>query len=592
MTLSTLPVAPDASTASGTAAYAEPVTAPEWWRRSTDIDKQAIARAARPEYQAWLAHVKTASACTRPVRLAGTMATIETATGRVLSERHTADLPDGVIYKPCGNRRESVCPACSKLYQRDAYQIVRAGLVGGKGVPEQVATHPAVFPTFTAPSFGEVHTRTVRKHTCTRRVECDCRPEPCHARRELSVCPHGVRLVCFARHASTDRNLGTPLCRDCYDYDAQAVWNLTAAELWRRTTIAIDRYMCRIARQRGVADVPVMTYDRKGKARTRWLCPIRLEFSKAAEMQRRAAVHLHCIIRLDGYDPDDPDARPAPPAALDAADIVAAVDHAAATVDFTTKPHPANPEGWPISWGRQVLTKVITTAAAGDVTHAQVAAYLAKYATKSTEVTGHTSNRLTTDTIDLYADPEGSHTERLIDACWRLGSYRTNPEPPTPMGGNRRAALAPAEPFGVLRTDPDCGGCTRYHACPTCAAEQVAAADAARRAPAGPPASPYLKLRRWAHMLGFGGHFLTKSRRYSITFATLREQRVVFRRAPTGGPETTEPAAEPTTLVVNFLAFVGAGWQTPADAMLANTSAAMAREHQDAARQVLTTLAA
>ena len=101
-----------------------------------------------------------------------------------------------------------------------------------------------------------------------------------------------------------------------------------------------------------------------------------------------------------------------------------------------------------------------------------------------------------------------------------------------------------------------------------------------------------MRLRRWAHMLGFGGHFLTKSRRYSITFAMLRDQRVVFRRAQTSGPEQAGPATESTTLVVNFLAFGGAGWRTPADAMLANTSAAMAREHQETARQALETLAA
>jgi hypothetical protein len=87
-------------------------------------------------------------------------------------------MPDGVIYKPCGNRRDSVCPACSQRYQRDAYHVVRSGLVGGKGVPDQVAHHPAVFPTFTAPSFGQVHTRVVQRHTCARRTDCDCRPNP------------------------------------------------------------------------------------------------------------------------------------------------------------------------------------------------------------------------------------------------------------------------------------------------------------------------------------------------------------------------------------------------------------------------------
>ncbi|OJF11906.1 replication initiator [Couchioplanes caeruleus] len=594
MTVSTLSVVPEAPV-SGTAPCAEPDTHPSipaWWRRSTDLRLQAVARAARSDYEAWLSHVKTAAACTRPVRLAGSMATVEVATGRVLSERHTADLPDGVIYKPCGNRRESVCPACSERYKRDAYQIVRAGLVGGKGVTEDVAVHPAVFPTFTAPSFGEVHARRVKRHSCLRRLDCDCRPEPCHARRDFAVCPHGVKLVCFARHATDDRCLGSPLCLDCYDYDAQAVWNLHAAELWRRTSITANRYIRRIAHQRGIPDRPVVTYDKTGKARTRWVSPVRLEFGKAAEMQRRAAIHLHCVVRLDGNDPDRPDTIVAPPTGFTAHDLVAAVDHAVAAVAFTTTPHPANPTGWPISWGDQILTKVITDGADGEVTHQQVAAYLAKYATKSTEVTGHTSNRLTEETIELYADPDGTHPQRLIAACWRLGSFRTNPEPPAPLGRKRRAEPAPAEPFGTLRSDPDCGGCTRYRMCPTCAAEQVAAADTARRTPAGPPASPYLKLRRWAHMLGFGGHFLTKSRRYSITFALLRDERITFRRTQTGGPERAEPVTEPTTLVVNFLTFVGAGWQTPADAMLANTSAALAREHAEAARQTLTTLAA
>nr|WP_242624841.1 replication initiator [Krasilnikovia cinnamomea] len=517
------------------------------------------------------------------------MATVEAATGRILAERSTADLPDGVIYKPCGNRREAVCPACSQRYKRDAYQVVRAGLVGGKGVPEHVAHHPAVFPTLTAPSFGDVHTRVVHRHTCARRTGCDCRPEPCHARRDATTCPHGIRLACFARHDSDDHRLGAPLCLDCYDHDAQAVWNLMAGELWRRTTIAINRYIRRLCRQRGLPFYPVAC----GKT-VRWVAPVRLSFGKAAEMQRRAVVHFHAIIRLDGYDPRDPDAIVPPPGALDAADLVAAVDHAAATVAFTSDPHPANGRGWHIGWGEQVLTKVITVAAEGQVTDAQVAAYLAKYATKSTEVTGHASNRLSDDTITLYADPEGTHTERLIDACWRLGSFRTNPSPPAPLAaGERHAAPAPTVPFGHLRTDPNCGGCTRYRTCPTCAAEQVAAADAARRAPAGPPASPYLKLRRWAHMLGFGGHFLTKSRKYSITFALLRDQRVVFRRAQSSGPEhNPADTSEPTTLVVNFLAFVGAGWKTPADAMLANTSAALAREHQRTAREYLETRAA
>ena len=41
----------------------------------------------------------------------------------------------------------------------DTYRLIRAGLAGGKGVPESVAIHPCVSVTFTAPGFGPVHTR-------------------------------------------------------------------------------------------------------------------------------------------------------------------------------------------------------------------------------------------------------------------------------------------------------------------------------------------------------------------------------------------------------------------------------------------------
>jgi Replication initiator protein, pSAM2 len=103
--------------------------------------------------------------------------------------------------------------------------------------------------------------------------------------------------------------------------------------------------------------------------------------------------------------------------------------------------------------------------------------------------------------------------------------------------------------------------------------------------------NPYDGLRRWAHMLGFGGHFLTKSRRYSIAFRILREARIVFRRT-----ETTRPTAEnadadcdgeQTTLLINSLTLAGVGWHTSADAMLAQTSSALAREHQQLARHLI-----
>ena len=41
----------------------------------------------------------------------------------------------------------------------------------------------------------------------------------------------------------------------------------------------------------------------------------------------------------------------------------------------------------------------------------------------------------------------------------------------------------------------------------------------------GQPRFARLRLRQWAHALGYGGHFSTKSRRYSTTLTTLRVAR-------------------------------------------------------------------
>ena len=123
--------------------------------------RDVINRAACGDYSGWLDHIRAAAGCTRPIRLAGQVHTIDPATGQIIAATDTASMPDGVIYKACGNRRATVCPSCSTVYQYDAYQLLRAGLAGGKQIPESVSSHPAVFATFTAPSFGAVHSRVV-----------------------------------------------------------------------------------------------------------------------------------------------------------------------------------------------------------------------------------------------------------------------------------------------------------------------------------------------------------------------------------------------------------------------------------------------
>jgi hypothetical protein len=469
----------------------------------------ALARAG-DGYFDWLDHVWPAAGCTHPIRLYGEMTTINTRTGEILAAAPTTAMPDGLIYKACGNRRASACPSCAETYRRDAYHLIRSGLVGGKTVPHTVANHPAVFATFTAPSFGPVHTRHVRRHTCADKTQCTCRPEPCHARRDASVCEHGQALACFTRHALGDELLGQPLCLDCYDHDHHVIWNNQAGELWRRTKQAIERHLNHTARRRGLPKV-------------------RVSHGKVAEYQARGAVHFHAMLRLDGLNPLDRTALIPPPAGITAADLDEAVRYAATAIGHTTEPHPEHPAGWHITWGEQLDVRLISLSGDGSVTDAMVAAYLAKYATKSTEVTGHSSRRLNATTVGLYADADGTHTERLIAACWRLGEH-----------------------------------------------------------------DDFARLRRWAHMLGFGGHFLTKARHYSVTFGALRDARITYRRSQDNGPEydqdrfdRQDDLDEETTLVIGRLTYAGTGWKTTGDALLANTAADQARRWREVAREEL-----
>lgn len=541
-------------------------------------------RAGQGDYFDWLDHIRPAAGCTRPIRLTGDMYTItrhgDAAT--IVGAQHTDNMPDGHIYKACGNRRASLCPSCARTYQSDAYQLLRAGLVGGKGIPATVAHHPSVFATLTAPSFGAVHSRWVQRHTCTKRNRCDCRPEPCHARRSRPECEHGQPAYCFARHETDDPRLGVPLCLACYDHDHQVVWNLSAGELWRRTKQAAERYLAHLARKRRIPRV-VIGYTPDGKART--VAPVRLSHGKAAEFQTRGVVHFHTLLRLDGVAELDPTAVVPPPDGFTTDDITAAIEHAVRHVAFTTPAHPDRPDGWPIAWGdpdKGLDVRPISLSGDGDITDSMVAGYLAKYATKSTEVTGHRSTRITEQAINEY-DPDGGHTERLVSACWRLGRPLTQARTQDTRLPDRRRPTRLNEPW----TCPDCGTRTRLANCLTCAPTRQDTLDAPPSKTA--PDNPWTGLRRWAHMLGFGGHFLTKARRYSVTFTLLRDQRIAFRRTETTGPEPTagQTSTEETTLVIGLLTFAGTGWHTTADAFLANTSAALARERHATGRDEL-----
>lgn len=232
-----------------------------------------IARVSRPDYRGFEAQLRLWGYCARPVRLKGT---VEVCDGHGVRQQvwTTDGEPDDVLRKACENRREAVCAPCAERYRCDAWQLIAAGLRGGKGVPESVTGHPAVFVSLTAPSFGPVHSH---------RLDADGRPARCRPRRDGPVCPHGLPLGCNERHAADDPCLGEPLCPDCFDYVGAVVWNNLIGELWRRTPIYLERQLAALL----------------GIKQKRLHELVRVSYIKVAEYQHRGLVHLHVIFRLD-----------------------------------------------------------------------------------------------------------------------------------------------------------------------------------------------------------------------------------------------------------------------------------------------------
>jgi hypothetical protein len=471
--------------------------------------RRLLRRAGSDDFARWLAHTASTRGCIRPVRLTGQIHTVDTTTGRILDTRHTTqDMPDGVLYVPCGDRRASVCPPCAETYRADTYHLIRAGIVGGKGIPTSVAGHPAVFATLTAPSFGPVHTRSVNR--------ANGKVRPCRPRRNPTPCPHGRLLTCTARHTEDAPSLGRPLCLDCYDHAHHVVWNGWAGELWRRTTITLTRALRPFGKAHGVK--------------------LRVSYGKVAEYQRRGVVHFHALIRLDVVDPDRPDEILAPPAGITAQNLAELVAGSATSTGFRTPDYADTGHTWPITWGTQVDVRPVN-AGPGQITSEAVAAYLAKYATKATEPAGlPVTARMNAETAEHYADPD-THLGRLVAYAWQLGT--------TPRG------LTEGE-------EAD------WHA-------------------------GYGRLRRWTHMLGFGGHFATKSRRYSTTHKAIRAQRRDHHRSSRSDWRHRHGQAheydDDTTLIVCDLTLAGIGWNTTGDAQLAADAAARAREHRALARE-------
>ncbi|WP_198679662.1 replication initiator [Thermomonospora amylolytica] len=223
---------------------------------------------------------------------------------------------------------------------------------------------------------------------------------------------------------------------------------------------------------------------------------VKVSFAKVAEYQARGLVHFHAVIRLDGRS-DDPGAWPSPPSWATADLLDAAIRSAAAAVRLDV-PVPSLGRTFRLGFGSQVDVQPIAAFGEGsEVTDQAVAGYIAKYATKAAETTGTLDRRVSS--IDLpQLDQRGvtPHAARLIRTCWRLGDITAHPE----------------------------------------------LADA--------------KLRKWAHMLGFRGHFTTKSRSYSTTLGDLRRARADYVRRHLGRPDPDDG----TILVLAHWSYAGQGF--------------------------------
>ena len=121
----------------------------------------------------------------------------------------------------------------------------------------------------------------------------------------------------------------------------------------------------------------------------------------------------------------------------------------------------------------RTITRVTGLPATGtDLPAPAVANYIAKYATKAISTPG-LPVRPVRSPAAIAALRCAAHHKRLISTCWQLGKR---------------------------------------------------------------PCAAQLALNRWTHMLGYRGHFLTKSRAYSVTFAQLRPAHPTHRLPPRPAP--------------------------------------------------------
>ncbi|MER7478892.1 replication initiator [Streptomyces sp. NPDC126510] len=316
---------------------------------------------------------------------------------------------------------------------------------------------------------------------------------------------------CGAHHAEDDPALGTPLDPATYDYSGAVLWNAHAGQLWARFTTYL---------RRALAEHLGMTQKALNAA-------LRVSFAKVAEYQKRGLVHFHAVIRFDG-----PDGHTTPPpswATFDALQVAVglAVERARLTVESDAIGERV------IKWGDRFKVDQISALGDGELTDAKVAGYVAKYATKNAEGAGTVDRTLMCRPCQGRGYVRGPDYFRdLCDDCG--GTGQAEPIKALPVQRHVRQMIRTAWGLGNL------------------------------------PEFAELKLWKWAHMLGFRGHFSSKSRAYSTTLGALRDVRRAWRLAQAEAARARAglPTDETSLVTASSWTYLSSGYR-PGEELLA-----------------------
>ena len=320
--------------------------------------------------------------------------------------RRAARARAGTVLAPCGNRRASVCPACSDRYAADAFHLLRAGLAGDdtKNVPDhrRPTTRGCSSPSPRPPSGRSTPAPSPRAGTSS-------------------------RAAAASDTAPTTRASAPRSTRTATTTTGAVLWQAHAGKLWARFTIALRRALAAALGVNGRrvprARPPLLRQGRRvptprARALPRRHPPRRPRRTRRPTTGRarpaRAARRDHH--RRPRAQPDHASARRHP---------------AAARLGRATGP----PGGHP---GRAAQIEDDDR----EITDAALAAYIAKYATKGTGAT-EGADRPIRDVAHVEHLRICEHHRRMITTAWELGGLaRLRRAQPAPVGAHARLPRA------------------------------------------------------------------------------------------------------------------------------------------------------